>query len=140
MMNPERASTVRVMRSSSVRHLDQMQHIRNKACVAQTGRGRRDGYATRKLSPSSAAQSTLCRGQSRLCLSDAMNRDRFEHLTGLKCLDSHCLLDITTFKHKLCLQSAFRTDSRVKSIFKYSREVDASDLIQKEWIKERILA
>ena len=140
MINSEWTSTVRVMRSSSVQHLDQMQHIRDDTCVAQTGRGQRDGYAARKLSPSSAVQPTLCRGQGRTGLSDITNENRFLYLTNLKSLDSHCLLDIMTFKHKLCLQSTFITDSRAKSIFKYSREVDASDLVQKEWIKERILA
>jgi hypothetical protein len=140
MMNSECASTVRVTRSSSVQHLDKMQHLRDKANVAQTGRGQRGDYASRKLSPSSVAQSTLCSGLGCACLFGVTNEDRFVYMTDLKSRDSHCLLDIMTFKHKLCLQSTLRTDSEAKSIFKDSEEVDALDLIQKEWIKGRILA
>jgi hypothetical protein len=132
MMNLDYTSTNWVMRSSPILHLEQMQHVKRIENVAQKGLRRRDGNTPRSLSPSSLVHPTLCRSLGLTCFSREATNDMCVPLRDTTLSNSHWLLDINIFEHKLCLPNKSSTEPRFKSISSITKEIKSSNVTRRQ--------
>ncbi|MCL5789052.1 MAG: hypothetical protein M1290_01135 [Candidatus Thermoplasmatota archaeon] len=94
-----------------------MQHKKPLLDVARKGFRQGARFAMRNLSPSSSAETTLCRDLVEYSDSSENAELHSLMLEDLKPLNSHSLLEMHIINHKLCLKDEDNTCRIAKSVF-----------------------